>query len=178
MRFFFFGTLRDRDVLAVVLGHRAPAAQFTPAWLADHRLVKVRRQTYPMLLPAHGAEVQGVVVDGFGPGDLERIAFFESVDYLPVPMPVTTSAGEPIEVHVYRHTERISHAGEPWRFEEWLADHKPAELRAATLWMALFGQVPIEEADRLWEAALTSGQPLEAMVRAVRARRLRMGAGS
>jgi hypothetical protein len=170
MRFFFFGTLRDRDILAIVLGRALPPGCFAAAWLAGYRVVTVRRQTFPMLAPQPGGRVEGIMVDGLGSADVERIMFFESVDYRPQPLLVTTAAGA-LTASVFLGTGQLAPGDDPWRFEDWLARLKPAELRATRLWMGLFGHLSVAEADRLWEAAHAAGESHEALVEAVRAGR-------
>ncbi len=64
MRLFFFGLLRDSDVLELVTGRPWAADRFTGAWLAGARLIHLRGETFPMLVAAPGGRVSGVVVEG------------------------------------------------------------------------------------------------------------------
>ena len=66
MRFFFFGLLRDADVLELVTGRPWTADRFTGARLADARLVRLRGETFPMLVAAPDVWVPGVLVAGTG----------------------------------------------------------------------------------------------------------------
>ena len=59
MRFFFFGLLRDAEVLELVTGRPWTTERFTGARLGGARLVRLRGETFPMLVPAIGAWVQG-----------------------------------------------------------------------------------------------------------------------
>ncbi len=45
---------------------------------------------------------------------------------------------------------------------------KARALHEAELWMALYGHLSVEEADRRWDAALAAGQTIEDLVREVR----------
>ena len=180
MRFFFFGTLMDRDILEAVIGRPAPAGPFPRALLPGYRRVKLRGESHPMILPAPEALLDGLIVDGLQPSDIDRIMFFESVDYDPKPVRVTPLAGgaaegEPaeaasIEAHVFFGSAEAAHDDEPWDHGRWLAEDKLAELHEARLWMALYGAIDYAEADRLWAEAKASGRPHEDLVAEILAR--------
>ncbi len=164
MRFFFYGLLRDRDLLELVLGRLARRWPMPCARLAGFRLVRLRGDSFPLLLPAPGGAVEGIVVEDFGEAELDRLHFFESVEYAPRPVQVERAEGGIIEAHIFAATERALHDGEEWRFEDWLARHKAKGLRETELWMALYGHLSIAESDRLWDAALAEGRSLEDVV--------------
>lgn len=167
MRFFYFGLLRDRQVLELVIDRPIATYPFPPAKLANARLVRLRGQTYPMLVPAPGRWVDGVIVDDLSEADLARILFFESVEYEPKRIEVVGADGAPLAAHAFATTSRAHHDDEDWRFEDWLARDKNEDLRVAALWMALFGRLDVIEADRRWEEALAAGRPLEDLVREI-----------
>ena len=52
-----FGTLRDPDLLEIVLGCVADAQ---PVALADHRVFAAAGETFPLLLPCAGAQAEGL----------------------------------------------------------------------------------------------------------------------
>jgi hypothetical protein len=83
--------------------------------------------------------------------------------------PITPDApgGETVEAHAFATTPRAAHNGAPWSFEQWRARDKAQALHEAGLWMALYGHLSVEEADRRWDAALAAGQTIEEMVREV-----------
>jgi hypothetical protein len=171
MRFFFFGLLRDPEVLALVTGRPWTADRFLGARLADAALVHLRGEVFPILVPAPGAWVPGVVVAGLGGSDLDRIQFFESVEYEPTKVAVELLGGETVEAHAFAATPRAAHSAAhneaPWSFEAWRARDKARALHEAELWMALYGRLSVEEADRRWDAALAAGQTIDEMVREV-----------
>ncbi len=167
MRFFFFGLLRDLDVLELVTGRPWTADRFLGARLADAALVHLRGEAFPILVPAPGAWVPGVVVAGLGGSDLDRIRFFESVEYEPAKVAVELWGGEAVEAHAFAATPRTARNEEPWSFEQWRARDKAQALHEAELWMALYGRLSIEEADRRWDETLAAGRSIEEMVREV-----------
>ena len=93
MRFFFFGSLRDHDVLEVVIGRSFPHRAFPAAQLPAHRLERMAKETFPLLVAAPGSRAPGVVVEGLEAADIERIHFFESVEYEPRLHTVELAAG-------------------------------------------------------------------------------------
>jgi hypothetical protein len=168
MRFFFFGLLRDADVLERVTGRPWAADRFTGARLADTRLVRLRGETFPMLVAAPGVWVPGVLVEGLIESDLDRIRFFESVEYQPCTVEVELQVGGWVEARAFAATLRAVHDQEPWSFDTWRLRDRARALREAELWMALYGHLSIEEADRRWDAALAAGKTIEELVREVR----------
>jgi hypothetical protein len=168
MRFFFFGLLRDAEVLGLVTGRPWTADRFTGARLAGARLVRLRGETFPMLVAAPGVWVPGVLVEGLTESDLDRIGFFESVEYQPATVEVELRVGGRVEARAFATTLRAVHDEEPWSFEIWRLRDKARALRETELWMALYGHLSAEEADRRWDAALAAGQTIEELVREVR----------
>ena len=164
MRFFFYGLLSDVETLDIVLGRPAPEGPWLPARLADRRLVRLRGDSYPLLVAAPGETVPGFVVEGLGPEDRNRIGFYESVEYAPQTVRVTLGNGTPLEALAFSTGERAVIDPTPWSFEEWRRHHKARDLREAELWMSLYGHLDIETADRLWDRALESGESLESLV--------------
>ena len=179
MRFFFFGTLRDKDILEAVTDRAVDGHPFASAYLSGYRLVRVRRETFPMLIEAPGTDVEGMVVDGLSAADIERIRFYESIEYDPAEHRVTLAAGGRLTCHVFAATGKIDDTGEAWTYEAWAQQHKAKELRETRLWMALHGHLEPDQADRLWDEARDAGRTLEELVEAVtgapRARRSQGG---
>ena len=61
MRFFFYGTLLDRDVTALVLGRRLPPSAFEPAMLRGHSRRRARGVSYPVVVRDPRGEVSGAI---------------------------------------------------------------------------------------------------------------------
>ena len=163
MRFFFFGLLCDLEVLNLVAGRSGPGHPFPPGRLPGYRLVRMRNETFPMLVAAPGAHVPGVIVDGLGEAELDRIMFFESVEYEPKAMEIECAGGT-LEAMAFATTARAVADHEPWTFETWQRRFKAQDLYEARLWMSFHGVVDVAEADRLWDQARAAGRPLEELV--------------
>jgi hypothetical protein len=87
--FFFYGTLLDHDVMAVVIGRRLPPSAFVPASLKGHVRRRAKGVSYPILLRDPGGEVEGVVVGGLTKLDVERLSACEGPRYRIAPIKVT-----------------------------------------------------------------------------------------
>ncbi len=168
MRFFFFGLLRDKDMLELVIDRLLPVRTFRRARLGDARLVRLRDEASPMLVRNPGTWVPGVIVEGLAEADLERIHFFESLEYEPCTVEVELLNGGRVEALAFAATARMTHDDEEWRFEDWAVRHKTQDLHETELWMAFFGHLEIAEADRRWDEALADGRSIEDLVREVR----------
>ncbi|MBM3648603.1 MAG: gamma-glutamylcyclotransferase, partial [Alphaproteobacteria bacterium] len=81
MRFFFYGTLLDHDVMALVIGRRLPPSAFAPARLPGHVRRRAKGVSYPILVRDPGGEVAGVVVGGLTARDVDRLARYEGPRY-------------------------------------------------------------------------------------------------
>src|SRR5262245_16383987 len=81
MRFFFYGTLLDRDVMALVLGRRLPPAAYAAAVLRGHARRRAKGASYPTLMRDPAAYVPGAVVGGLSSRDVARLSAFEGPGY-------------------------------------------------------------------------------------------------
>jgi hypothetical protein len=81
MRFFFYGTLLDHDVTALVLGRRLPPSAFRPAILPGFRRCVAKGVSYPVLLRDRRSEVAGAVVAGLSRRDVARLSAYEGPRY-------------------------------------------------------------------------------------------------
>ena len=104
MRFFFYGTLLDADITALVLGRRLPPAAFVPARLPGHTRRRAKGVSYPVLVRDPGGEVPGAIVGGLSARDVARLVAYEGPRYRIAPLKVkvagaltTVSVFEPVE---------------------------------------------------------------------------------
>jgi hypothetical protein len=128
MRFFFYGTLLDRDVASLVLGRRLPPRAFAPAALPGHARRRVKGASYPIVVRDPRGEVAGAVVGGLSIRDVRRLAAYEGPRYRIAPLKVrvggvltTVSVFEPVET-------RFEPAGGNWELVAWQRRHKRAFL--------------------------------------------------
>jgi hypothetical protein len=138
MRFFFYGTLLDRDVTALVLGRRLPASSFAPALLPGWSRWRVQGGSYPIAIPDRRGSVAGAVVGGLSARDVARLAAYEGAGYRISPLKVwlggaltTVSVFEPI-------VSKLKPTAVPWDLVRWQRQDK--KVFVARLVQALSGR--------------------------------------
>ncbi len=134
MRFFFYGTLRDRDVRAFVLGPDSDTWTVTAAVLRGWRAAVVAGRTYPAAVPRRGAVSDGIVIDGIGEGALSRLLAYEGPEYLLRRLDVEVAGRgrfcETAPAFVFAASRDCVVSPAAWRFDEWRRRHRMSVLRA------------------------------------------------
>ncbi|TAJ37158.1 MAG: gamma-glutamylcyclotransferase [Reyranella sp.] len=126
MRFFFYGTLLDHDVAAVVLGRRLPPNAYVPASLPGHARRRAKGASYPVVIPDPRGEVPGVIVGGLSARDVEHLTVYEGPGYRIVPLRVR-SHGKLETVTVFEPVvSRLQPSQDPWDLALWQRRHKRA----------------------------------------------------
>jgi hypothetical protein len=126
MRFFFYGTLLDRDVMALVLGRRLPPAAYAAAVLRGHARRRAKGASYPTLMRDPAAYVPGAVVGGLSARDVARLSAFEGPGYRIVPLQVLMGGGV-TTVSVFEPVEsRLKPGPDPWSLVLWQRRDKRA----------------------------------------------------
>ncbi len=130
MRFFFYGTLRDRDLLSLVLGRPVARDALKPAVLRDWRRHPARGKTYPILLRERGAATEGDVLDGVSAGEQRRLAIYEGEGYDLIRVFATIGGGDtPLGMMMFAPSGKAPPALDgDWSLEEWRARHKARAL--------------------------------------------------
>jgi len=169
MSYFFFGTLMDADVMEAVIGRPLPPAWARPARLSGYRRVCLREEPFPVLVPAAGMSVLGIVVDWLNAEDIDRVLFFESIEYAPLEVIVAVDGGGRESAMVFADSGAAERRDTPWDITVWAARQKAEDLRLTRLWMAFYGRYDIATANRLWDEAVTAGRPLEDLLRSASA---------
>lgn len=136
---FFYGTLRHGPVLQALLGHVPP---LRPAVLADHVVLRASEEALPILCPAPGATVEGLLAEGLRAEDEARLEFYAEAFFgVRVAMPVQAE-GRTVTALVEVPGPRWKVAGWPWRLPEWQGDWGAIGVALTEDIMALYGQVP------------------------------------
>lgn len=126
MRFFFYGTLLDRDVMALVLGRRLPPAGFLPAALPGHARRRVKGASYPIVVRDPCGEVSGMLVGGLSARDVARLSAYEGPRYRIAPLKVRV-AGKIVTVSVFEPAEKsFRPTSGAWDLAAWQRRHKRA----------------------------------------------------
>jgi Gamma-glutamyl cyclotransferase, AIG2-like len=128
MRFFFYGTLLDRDVTMLVLGRRLPPDAFVPAALPGHDRRKVKGASYPIVVRDPKSEVAGAIVGGLSARDVARLAAYEGPRYRIAPLKVRIAGAMSI-VSVFEPVEeRFQPTSSSWDLTSWQRRYKRAFL--------------------------------------------------
>jgi len=128
MRFFFYGTLLDSDVISLVLGRRVPPQAYVPAALPGHARKRVKGASYPIVVRDPKAEVSGAIVGGLSPRDVDRLAAYEGPRYRIAPLKVR-AGGAMTMVSVFEPLEeRFQPTSGEWDLVAWQRRFKRAFL--------------------------------------------------
>lgn len=124
MRFFFYGTLLDPDVMALVIGRRLPPSAFVPAILPGHSRRRAKGATYPVVVRDVADRVRGVIVVGLTSRDVARLAAYEGPGYRIARLKVRVG-GELATVSVFEPVvARLQPSTSPWDYALWKRRHK------------------------------------------------------
>ncbi len=149
-RYFFFGTLMDRDVLELVLARPVSDDRFEPATLDGYRRVRVWKDSFPMLIADPQSAVDGIVYQTRNADEDARILFFEDFDYGLLPCRPRTADGE-VDAMFCGIDTSVAPSDEVWTLEAWARRHKAGFLRLSEIYMNCFGRMTTEEAEPIWE---------------------------
>ena len=151
MRYFFFGTLLDAELRAVVLGRELPESALGLAFLRDHARYCVAGEAFPLLVAEPGARVDGVLAEGIGPAEAARIAWYESDEYEIRETAVQTADGQATEAFCCLAGAAARHDGIAWDFAHWQRHDRAFALLLAHDWMGQFGSADVDLAERNYQ---------------------------
>jgi hypothetical protein len=135
MTYFFFGTLIDREVLGTVLDRPVTGDELSRAWLHGYQRVRAANASYPILVPAPGVVVGGVVFQPRDDRDDVRIRHFEDGEYAERWLNVRVAGGRRLATRVFLALERLEATDEAWDLAAWVSAHKAAFLEQCREWM-------------------------------------------
>ena len=124
MRYFFYGTLLDADVRSWILGAWIERRTLLPAVLPQHRRVALRARTYPVVVPARGHDVPGLLAPGLDRRAAANLAAFESDEYVAAERPVRLADGVVFGARVFVASRRARPTGYDWDVDTWQRLHK------------------------------------------------------
>jgi len=124
---FAYGTLRDPDVLKLVLGRAVDPTAIAPATAPGYRAVFFPRRTYPALIRDSAATATGTLLTNLAPADLALLDLFEGEEYARTSIEIIVS-GQKATADVYWPAQPISPDAPAWHLADWTARHKAAFL--------------------------------------------------
>ncbi len=123
MRFFFYGTLIDNDLRALVLGAQAVGLEVEPAELAGWRRVSVCGKTYPAVVQSSAVKTRGVLTRELPDGAVAALTAYEGPEYDLIRADVSAS-GEVSAAAVFVAGSSCRVSARPWDFGAWQRLHK------------------------------------------------------
>lgn len=147
---FAFGTLRDSDVLEIVLERAAAEVDQAPARLRGYRVARLPDESYPVLIQSPGDSAEGLLLRDLRDADFQRIAFFENSEYQLERCRVELANAR--EVDAVYCSEGVTESGPrtPWLLDQWQRKEKPNFIQDVRRYMQLYGSLSAEEADSEW----------------------------
>lgn len=145
---FFFGTLRDHELLEIVLGRPVGRDELRHARAPGFAARRLAGQDYPHLVEEAGAAAEGVLFAA-RPDELRRLDYFEEAEYGLTPIRVETATGQ-VEARYYRSTGKVRAGEGLWDYAAWQSEARAVAIEAARELMAYFDVLPVEEMDRIW----------------------------
>ena len=143
---FFYGTLRDAELLRVVVGREL---EMHRAWITGFEPRLVASEGYPVLVRAdNDTQTEGVIVEA-DEDAFARISFYELGFQLEA-LSVRSDAG-PVQAQTFMPNTPAWEIGPAWSFEHWQAGQdKPMALETAEEYLRLSRTQSAEQADRFW----------------------------
>lgn len=139
---FFFGTLRHRPLLELVLGRSGQALNAQDAILPGHGIYQVVGQPFPAIEAREDATAQGLLVQDLSQADLDALNFYEGgFGYALKPVRVELADGGTAPAEVYFPEPGLWQTGAPWDLADWVDQWGALSLRAAGEVMAYFGRM-------------------------------------
>ena len=121
---FIYGTLRDPDLLAGLLGRPLAPNAVLRAVAPGYAAVHYPGRTYPALRRQPGGAAEGLVLRGLSPFEQDLLDAYEGEEYRRALLPVMI--GEELhEAFAYLPVIAVPAAAAPWSLAEWQARHKP-----------------------------------------------------
>lgn len=145
MRFFFYGTLIDDDVRALVLDgvpdRCAADGDPVPARLEGWRCACVRAKSYPAAVRRNGAVMDGVLTGSLSQAAVRRLVAYEGPEYerrsvTVLPARPDRGWGDGVDAEIFAAGPLCRTTPVDWNFETWQQRHKRrflAELRGGRL---------------------------------------------
>jgi len=139
---FFYGTLRDRALLDIVLG--PSGAQVRAGVLPDYRVSWAKEQIFPYIEALPGASAEGLLLSGLTDNDIARLDFYEGGFGYDL-RDVQVEGGGRGAARIYFPRPGLWQAGAPFVLADWQETYGPLSRIAAREAMSYFGRFTTQE---------------------------------
>lgn len=119
MRFFFYGTLMEPEILQAVLRRPVSPIRRRKAVLKGYRRVYRLGASYPVLVADTTAQVDGLVVLGLSNHDVTLLAMYEGREYEIRELSVGWSGTSRVRASVFLPSPECEASSESWTPEGW-----------------------------------------------------------
>lgn len=126
---FVYGTLRDPDLLAAVLGRELRPGGQHVARAPGFRAVHYPGRIYPALIRVPGAAAEGLLLIDLTSFERDLLDAFEGDEYRRAPLAAMVEE-DLFEADAYLPAISVPNVGEDWSLESWQTTHKPRVLGA------------------------------------------------
>ncbi|MEM7743920.1 MAG: NUDIX domain-containing protein [Pseudomonadota bacterium] len=150
---FFFGSLRDQELLEIVLGRVVDPGDLRPATAPGFATRTLADEAYPHLSASRDAVAEGVLATGLSAADIHRLKYFEEDEYDLAPLVVQTAVGAE-DAHYFRTTGKAPESNGLWDYGKWVRDEREVALAAAEELMAHIDIVPVGDIDSIWPGVM------------------------
>lgn len=150
---FFYGTLRDLELLDIVLGR--DHARITPATLPGFGVYWAKGNAFPMAVAEQGARAEGVLIEGVSQDELDRLDFYEGGFAYET---VEVDVGGVKSVRVFLPEPGLWEVGAPWSLTDWQAKWGAVVREGAREVMSYFGKLDPARVVEMYPAILTRAQ--------------------
>ena len=120
---FVYGTLRDPDLLAAVLGRTLKPEAVLAARAPGFRAVHYPGRIYPALIRVPGAAAEGLIVTDLTPFERDLLDAFEGEEYRRGIVGAMVEE-ELYEAEAYLPAITVENSGEDWSLSHWQRLHK------------------------------------------------------
>lgn len=148
--FFFYGSLMDPELRALVLGRPALSAPERPAVLAGYRRSSLNGCNYPGIAPAPDKRVDGLLVEGINEEAAARLSYYEGEQYEPVRASVATAEGAATVAWVFQPLSHLNIGFNDWVLSDWQRRWKASALKYTKTSMARMTQTDLRMHSAQW----------------------------
>jgi hypothetical protein len=132
MRFFFYGTLIDPEILRAVLQRSVDPMRRREAVLKGYRRVYRRGASYPIIIADTTAQVEGIVVSALTTLDIMLLTAYEGQEYEIRELPVSCSGSGFVRARVFLPGPGCETSSKSWTPEDWNKRFRHPFIRSIT----------------------------------------------
>lgn len=142
---FLYGTLRDTDLLEIVLGQPPGEIDRRDAVLGGHAVDWAEGQIFPMIRTDAARRAEGHLLRHLAPDQIARLDFYEGkFGYALKPVRVRAGGADHDALVYFPDPERWQ-PGSPWSLADWQAQWGALARAAADETMGYFGRLSVDE---------------------------------